>query len=334
MKIAIIEASHWHVPLYLDELESDPSVGVVAVSDETATRGPGIATRFGATHYGDWRNLVDTETLDFAFVFGRHDQMYDIAVTLIGKGIPFAIEKPAGLSGVQVAALAELASRKNIFVAVPLIFGFSTLIQKLSSVAKSAEWQHMSFRFIAGPISRYLDAHCDWMLDRSKAGGGCMTNLAVHCIDVFQRLTGSPVQSVSARMIRDHSLSDVEIYSVMTMHTENGQLCTIETGYTYPGGTQEQREFSFSLGSSSGYVQSTIDGLRIVSHASGKADEIKLDLNTDIYYADFVRRCLQDVQEQRSPASGLPELTEIMRIIDVAYDSDRTGGEAKEIARP
>jgi predicted dehydrogenase len=333
MRIAIIGADHWHVPLYLGALETNPTADVVAVSDETKTRGPQIATRFGATHHVDWRQLVAEETLDFAFVFGRHDQMYEMSVALIEKGIPFAIEKPAGLSGAQVATLSELASSRKHFVAIPLIFGFSTLIQELRSAADPADWQHMSFRFIAGPITRYIDAHCDWMLKGSKAGGGCTINLAVHCIDVFQRLTGSPVRTVSARMIRDPSVSDVEIYSVLTMQTEAGQLCTVETGYSYPGGTREQREFSFSLASTRSYVQSTIEGFRIVPHETGKAAEIALDLNTDICYAEFVNRSLRDFQEQRNPASGLPELTSIMRIMDCVYESDRNGGGVTEIRK-
>lgn len=331
MKIAIIEASHWHVPLYLDSLETDQVAKVTAVSDATRTRGPVIAARFSATHHVDWRQLVANERIDFAFVFGRHDQMYDMAADLIERGIPFAIEKPAGLSGAQVSALSELALRRSHFVAVPLIFGFSSLIGELRSAAAPADWRHMSFRFIAGPISRYIDAHCDWMLEGSKAGGGCTTNLAVHCIDVFQRLTGSPVLGVSARMIRDPSIADVEIYSVLTMQTKAGQVCTVETGYTYPGRTQEQREFSFSLGSTGSYVQSTSRGLRTSFHDTGQAVEEMLDLNTDIYYAEFVRRSLRDFQEQREPVAGLADLTAIMRIIDHAYVSDHNGGGTVEI---
>lgn len=55
MKIAIIEASHWHVPLYLDALEMHQVARVTAVSDETSMRGPQLAARFGAAHYVDWR---------------------------------------------------------------------------------------------------------------------------------------------------------------------------------------------------------------------------------------------------------------------------------------
>lgn len=330
MRIAIIGANHWHVPLYLDALEADQAVQVVAVSDETETRGPLLATRFGASRYVDWRQLLDREAIDLAFVFGRHEQMHEIASDLIMRGIPFAIEKPAGLSRAQVQALLTLASSRNHFVAVPLIFGFSNLIQHLHSVAEPAEWRHMSFRFIAGPISRYRAAHCDWMLDANKAGGGCTINLAAHLIDIFTQLTGGSLHRVSARMIRDPSVSDVEIYSILTMESEAGQLCTIETGYTYPGGTQQQREFSFSLSSERGHVQSTIGGLRMTPNNGRPTTDIPMDLNTDIYYGEFVRRTLQELRDQRTPAAGLRQMTAIMGIIDCAYESDRNRGAVVE----
>lgn len=332
MRIAIIEASHWHVPLYLDALERDSASRVTAVSDETGTRGPVLADRFAAVHYDDWRQLVANEEIDFAFVFGRHDEMFDIAADLIERGVPFAIEKPAGLSSSDVATLHAMATSRNHFVSVPLILGFSDLIRELHTASEPVNWRHMSFRFIAGPISRYIDAHCEWMLEERKAGGGCTRNLAVHCIDVFRRLTGSTVQSVSARMLRDSSVAEVELYSVMTLKTDTGQVCTVETGYTYPGETREQREFTFSLASSQSYVHSTDAGLRTTFGDGKAAKDLVLDLNTDPCYAEFVRRSLQDYREQREPAAGLGNLLAIMNVVDAAYASDRHGGGPVEVS--
>ena len=38
MKVALLEVSHWHVPLYLDALEA-PGIEVVAVSDAQQAKG-------------------------------------------------------------------------------------------------------------------------------------------------------------------------------------------------------------------------------------------------------------------------------------------------------
>ena len=46
MRVALLEVSHWHVPLYLDALEA-PGIEVVAVSDAEKVKGEAIAARFG-----------------------------------------------------------------------------------------------------------------------------------------------------------------------------------------------------------------------------------------------------------------------------------------------
>ena len=208
MKVALLESSHWHVPLYLDALAA-ADVQVVAVSDCKCANGSDIARRFSARFYEDYAELLDCEDIDFAFTFGRHCDMDSMASALIGYGIPFALEKPCGLNANDVALLHKQAQAKNIFVSVPLIFRLSALRQNLLTLNESEpkHWDHLSFKFIAGPPERYLDAQCGWMLDKSLAGGGCAINLAVHFIDLVMQLTGEDITEVSARMIQGSAVS-------------------------------------------------------------------------------------------------------------------------------
>ncbi len=336
MKIAIVEASHWHVPLYLDALEAEESVEVLAVSDAQQARGPAVARRFGARSYAHWQELLRSEAPDFVFAFGRHDEMPAIAGTLIELGLPFAVEKPAGLTAMEVRDLAARAAEREAFAAVPLIFGFGDLLPGLESLSgvKSAQWQHLSFRFIAGPVERYRDDHCPWMLERQHAGGGCAINLAVHFIDLVLRLTGQEIRTVAAQMIEDPDLGDVEIFSQLTMRTESGAICTVETGYTYPGGAQERREFSFSLASRDSYLRSCESGLRYVPRDGSPLRTVDISLDTDAYYAEFVRRTLRDFRAGRAaPFAGLADMARVMDVLDCAYDSYRRGGEPVMVPR-
>ena len=74
MRLALIEASHWHCPLYLEAFE-DPGIDVVGVSDASGAKGPAIAARFGARSYASYAELLAGETVDVAFAFGRHCEM-------------------------------------------------------------------------------------------------------------------------------------------------------------------------------------------------------------------------------------------------------------------
>ncbi|MGF6509431.1 Gfo/Idh/MocA family oxidoreductase [Paraburkholderia sp. 32] len=106
MKVALLEASHWHVPLYLDALEA-PGIQVVAVSDAEQVKGQAIAARFRSTLYSSAYELLEREDVDFAFVFGRHSEMPTLAEAVIERKIPFALEKPCGVNMSQVTAAAQ-----------------------------------------------------------------------------------------------------------------------------------------------------------------------------------------------------------------------------------
>ena len=80
------------------------------------------------------------------------------------------------------------AERKNAFCAIPFVWRYSDTVNDLKNRYLSGKIVHMSYKFVAGPPSRYL-ATSRWMLSQETAGGGCMTNLGVHFIDMALYLT-------------------------------------------------------------------------------------------------------------------------------------------------
>jgi predicted dehydrogenase len=327
LKVVLLEVSHWHTPLYLDALERLPDVTVTAVSDATGSRAPALAQRFGAQRYDHWKNLLDNEEADFAFAFGPHDELYAMGKALIERNIPFAMEKPCGLTQHEVLDLHRRAEAAGVFAAVPLVWRHSELLNRVKHAAlqSGAKWRTQSFRFNAGPPGRYLTNSCSWMLDPKRSGGGCTINLAPHFVDLAQEMSGERIYSVSAVMHRDPQLTAVEIASMMTLVTESGCICTIETGYNYPANTPEQREYSFSLSTDQFYVRSTPDGLRLID-AVGGASDLTMSLNSDVYYDNFVTDVLSPDRETAYTGAGLATMHHVMRIIEAAYESDRLGG--------
>ena len=327
MNVVLLEVSHWHTPLYLDALERLSGVTVTAVSDATGSRGPAIANRFDARCYDHWQALLDSEVADFAFVFGPHDELYSMGRALINRQMPFAMEKPCGLSQHEVLDLYQRAEEKGLRVAVPLVWRHSDLPRRLkqSALQSEASWRTMSFRFNAGPPGRYLENSCSWMLDPRRSGGGCTINLAVHFVDLILEISGEPIRSVSAVMYRDPLQAEVEIGSMITLVTASGCICNIETGYNYPGGTAEQREYSFSLSANRFYARSTPDGFRLID-GEGRACDVEMSLNSDIYYDNFVTDILSQGRGAGGVSAGLETMHQVMRIIDAAYESDRLGG--------
>lgn len=323
MKVALLEVSHWHFPLYADALE-DSGVQVVAISDGDAQVRAGVARRFGARAYADAGALLARETPDFAFVFGRHDAMMDMGLALIERGIPFSIEKPGGIKAAQLHRLQGAARARKLFVAVPFVQLLSPLYSVISDLVdgEGACFIHSSWRFFAGPPHRYLDAGNDWMLDPRHSGGGCLINLAPHFIDLVHRLHGPGEGAVECRLSNRLHATQVEDYAMLSMGCSGGATALVETGYCFPP-HPAKREYSFSLVSASHYLRSCPEGICIHRAGAPESQVMPMDLDADPLYGKFVHRVLDDVRGGRAPVAGLADLAAVMEVVDEAHARDR-----------
>ena len=178
LRIAFIGVSHWHVPLYLTKM---PAGAVVAVSDPDEAIARRFADELGCRCYTDYRELTKKERPDFVFAFAPHFEMPELAPYLIQQQIPFSMEKPMGLCLDDVERIAAAAEKTNHFIAIPFVWRYSDTVNRLKDSILDGKIRHMSYRFVAGPPSRYL-ATSKWMLSKETTGGGCMTNLGVHLL--------------------------------------------------------------------------------------------------------------------------------------------------------
>jgi predicted dehydrogenase len=334
VRIALFGASHWHVPLYLDALERS-GAEVVAVSDREAVRGEAIARRFGCPCHASDQELLQRHDFDFAFVFARHVELAGLGAALIARRIPFAMEKPCGISAGEVASLRRAAEAARLYVAIPFILRAGELLGRIRASEGSlpTRLHHAAFRFIAGPVARYRNGSA-WMLDRSQSGGGCTINLAVHFLDLFSQLTGQPITAVRAVMTNRAQGTDVEDHSVLLATAADGAVGVIETGYSFPGGAPEPREFSFSISSQAGYYRAATGGVSFLPReaASRGPTLLPAELDTDPLYGNFVTRVLEEVRSGKPPIAGLTDAERVMRVIDAAYASASAAGALRVVA--
>lgn len=327
VKVAVLESTHWHVPLYQGALQGH-GIKVVGVSDSTGRGGPDLAKRLGCRSYASSEALLAAEEFDFAFAFGRPVDMPALAMMLIDRNIPFAIEKPCGIRAADVARLADAAESKGLFVAVPFIFRISDAVGSLRS-SPACRVEHANFRFIGGPPDRYVAMGVPWMLDKAVSGGGALINLGIHFVDLFQFLAGSEVVSVSAASTsRINNLSIEDAISVRLI-TAAGQIGTIEAGYTFPKDAVAQRELGFSVRTGDTYYQALADGLavrRLAANGEVAATVVPARMETDLYYAEFVAVALAEWRAGLTPFAGLRDAARAMAIVEAAYLSADKGG--------
>lgn len=310
LRIAFLGVSHWHVPLYFPGL---PENSVVAVSDASPEIAGRFAGQLNCACYTDWRKLLDEVKPDFAFAFARHCDMKEMALELIARGVPFTMEKPMGMAAADVEEIIAAADAAHAFCAIPFVWRYSDTVAQLKQGLLNGKIIHMSYRFIAGPPSRYLETS-PWMLHADTAGGGCMTNLGVHFIDMALNLSDSDSAQVLASVYQ-YGEYDIETYATSLLKLSSGASLTLETGYAYPMEDGVKRENRWTIVTENGYYTLAENCLEAREY-NKPVVRIPLSTDSDVYYPKFAAASLEDFVNGRRPRAALPEMLTTRRILD------------------
>ena len=311
MKIALLGVSHWHLPLYLPGLPDGSVVGISDDNEEIASR---FAAPYACQYFTDYRQMLRTVKPDFVFAFAPHNQMHEVASYLINEKIPFTIEKPAGLNQEEVADLYNKSEQKNVFCAIPFVWRYSDTVNDLKQRYLKGQINHMSYRFVAGPPSRYL-ATSRWMLSQKTAGGGCMTNLGVHFIDMALYLTGCTKAKTLASVYHYAYEYDIETYASSLLQLDSGASLTLESGYAFPMTDGIKRENRWTIVTDKGYYTLAENDLEIRVF-DDMPQHIGLNTDSDPYYEIFARTTLNDYENGILPRASLKEMLETRIILD------------------
>jgi len=311
MKIALLGVSHWHVPLYLSGLHEK---SVVAVSDNRDCIAKSFASEFGCSAYVDYRQMIIDTKPDFVFAFAPHYQMKEVAEYLLKENIPFSIEKPVGLDSREVEDLYEYAEKKGSFCAIPFVWRYSDTVNDLKSKYLTSKIIHMSYKFIAGPPSRYIEIS-PWMLSLRTAGGGCMTNLGVHFIDMALFLSDSENANVLSSIYQHGKEYDIETYATSLLKLDRGVSLLLECGYVYPMTEDSKRENRWTITTENGYYTLADNNLEIREYDE-EPKNIQLSTDSDVYYSIFAKTSLNDFATGNKPRASLKEMLAVRGILD------------------
>ena len=209
-RTVVLGAGHWHLPLYRDAWAKHHQI--IGAWDSDADAANRAAAELGTTAHDTVADCL-ADKPDLAYVLGVHAEMPDICRKLITAHIPFVLEKPGAAAVTDLAAVGDEADAAGVPATVALVQRYGPLPDLFGRIG---DLRHARFSFVAGPPSRYIDAGCSWVLDRSLSGGGCLYLLGVHFTDMLRHLTGQ--QITEARSVRQYPEgADTEDYGVLTL---------------------------------------------------------------------------------------------------------------------
>ncbi len=322
MRIVFIGVSHWHTQFYLEpiiaSLGREHDIRVVGVSDPERHFADRWSAATGAPAFSDYRQMCQDLQPDLAFALGRHSQMADIAEYLIESEIPFAMEKPCGVSVAEIERIEQRARQKRAFATIPFMYRISRFVALIREFSGGAEMTYGMFRQIPGPVTRYREWDSMWNLERQDAGGGCTLNLSILSYDLARVLAPSTQWRVTASSMSNLQTGvEVEDFSATILEADDGRRATVETGYCIPGRYPESL-LSVVVGDTF-YSWSGREEMIRITTADGVERQFAGRASHTAYSPEFVVDTVRRVREGLPPDGDLTDMLEVAKMAESAY---------------
>jgi len=237
--------------------EQVPTTQVIVVAEEDDSLLKPFCADFGLKGYASLDAMLGAEVLDIAAIFLPHVDCPDAAVKCAAKGIHLMVEKPMAASAKGAARIVRAANDASVILTTgycwrlhPAAKEFKRLIASgILGTIVAAEG-----RCAAGRVSRYIEGHSAWMLQKARAGGGPMFNLGVHWIDLFRWMLNDEVVEVSGHNVHVDTRYDIEDNSFAHLRFSKGAICSLDIGYTVPDAFPHGRDLYLSVRGTKGVI--------------------------------------------------------------------------------
>lgn len=338
----------WAGRQHLDAYSKIPGVEVAALASMEADRLTALADEFAVPgRYGRWEDLLEGDRLDALSVCAPPYLHAPIAVAALEAGTHVLSEKPMALSGDEARKMADAARKANRVLQVAFNHRRRGDVKVLKRHIGDGHLGHIYYAKARWLRRSGIPSGTGWFTSKALAGGGPLTDLGVHMLDMALYLLGEPrvVSACAATYAELGSrrpaafarsgtrppVFDVEDLASAFLRLEGGETLTLEASWAgYP--TFGDR-FGVTLFGDKGGAEidvanySPTDTLRIYQDVGGAPAETRPLLPPGGEHREVVAEFIDVIRggdwERHQGAEGLART----RIIDACYQSASEGRE-------
>ena len=247
-------------------------------------------------------------------------------IAALEAGVHVMVEKPMAMNAPEAEQMCAAAQKSGALLMVAHCWRFHPEVQwlkgqaaKLGRIIRTKAYSvHVNW----GPAG--------WFAQKQFAGGGAMADMGVHALDTTRFLLGDPQPvSVFARIGTHYGNYDVDDTGVIIVEWDNGTTSYIETGWWQPH--SDSPEAGAQLYGLNGFGSVFPTRLEIPDPAGQKIDVVESNFakNDSHYsqgmYEDQLGYFVECIAQGRTPTPGGLEGWTNMKVVDAAYESNRTG---------
>ena len=345
---ALLGIEHPHSKSHLRTLQTLPEVEKIYLWDENQAALDSILAAQGEKVAATHTNLDDLLARDdilFAIAAVRNDLGPDVFVRTLEAGKHVMAEKPIGKRAADTQRVIDAAQRTGLQLGVcyqnranPVVQDARQLIQQNAI----GPLMSVEMRMITTQVQFRRPEH--WLFNREQSGGGILSWLGCHYIDLMRYITGDEIVSVMAEVAtRSGEGIDVEDVAVLSLRFRSGAVGSLHAGYLLAlsgGGYHNSAGYDT-------YVGLNGRGGRIHWSSPGAPTALSLE-STHPHFASapwrdsaftlaqspayggvagehFIRHFIQATQGKGSSMTNGWDALQVARIVDAAYESSRTG---------
>jgi len=258
LRVGIVGLRHLHPRAYMASFASVSEFEVVAAAENDPAVREAFGRDFAVRCYGDWREMIEHETLQMAAIFLPHVECPEAAIACARRGLHVMVEKPMAASAAGAWSMVEAAREARVVLSTPYVWRFHPVVCAIRESARAGDLGTIvgcEGRCAAGRLHRYIEGHAAWMLDRRQSGGGPMYNLGVHWIDLYRWLLEDEVVDAVGRNVHVNREFDVEDNSFALLTFARGTVLSLDISYTVPDSYPAGRDLYLALRGTRGVVQ-------------------------------------------------------------------------------
>jgi predicted dehydrogenase len=248
------------------------------------------------------------------------------AIELMQNGIDVFVEKPMAVSAFQGAEMIECARENERILMVGHMWRFDTEVNYIRDIVQSGKLGDIFKTKGYGIHENWGPA--GWFIDKELASGGALADMGVHAIDAVRYILGDPEpKEVYAKISTSFGDYEVDDTGIVMITWETGAVSIIESGWWHPHA--DGPEAGTQIFGTEGYASLFPTFLK--QKKGDNFEKISPDMPErkehcdQVMYSRQMKHFIECVRNRREPLSGMTEGQTILRIVDAAYESARSG---------
>lgn len=193
-----------------------------------------IAEKYGVEHYfSDAEDMMKTVVCDAVYIATPVFCHYEHAMLALTYGAHVFMEKPLALNREEGKKIVDAFKKAGKQLVIGYMMGYHNLHGKARELIRAGglgDINTIRMQFSCW----YPDIQGAWRQKKSMSGGGCIMDLAVHCIELFYSITGDSIAECKSFYGTKTFSYEVEDSAVITFRSEKGTYGIIDVNFNIP----------------------------------------------------------------------------------------------------